>query len=95
MTFACAIEVATETENAAKVAKEIVFGLIPEQVQKVKGFSQARNKVSFIETNKGKCYSCEKGRHLALDCYFMNATCNYCKLQVYLESIFRKKTKRQ
>ena len=85
MTFTRAIKVATETEDAAKVAKETVFGSIPEHVKKVKGFLQTHKK------DKGKCYRCGKAGHLAPDCYFKKATCNYCKLQGYLESVSRKK----
>ena len=74
------MEVATETEDAAKIAKETVFGSIAEHVHK----------------DKGKCYRCGKAGHLAPDCYFKNATCNYYKLQGHLESVCRKKkAKRQ
>ena len=38
LTFTRAIEVATETEDAAKVAKKTVFGSIPKRVQKIKSF---------------------------------------------------------
>ena len=38
LTFTRAIEVATEIEDAAKVAKETEFGSIPERIYKVKKF---------------------------------------------------------
>ena len=43
--------------DAAKIAKETVFRLIPECIQKV---------------NKSKCCGCGKVGHLAPDCYFKN-----------------------
>ena len=90
-TFTRTIDVAAEIEDAAKVAKETVFGSIPERVQKAKGFLQTQKKVLSTEKHKGKCYRCEKAGHLAPDCYFKNATCNYCKLQGHLESVCPKK----
>ena len=94
MTFTRAREVATETEDAAKVAKETVFGSIHKRVQKVKSFLRIYKKAATslsTEKDKGKCHCCGKAGYLALDCYFKNATCNYCKLQGYLESVCRKK----
>ena len=35
--------------------------------------------------------SLQKANHLAPDCYFKNATCNYCKLQGDLECVYREK----
>ena len=93
LTFTRAIKVAAETEDAAKVAKETVFGSISERVQKVNSVSQAHKKVSSIEKNKRKCYRCGKAGH----CYFKNATCNYCKLQSHFRNLFagKRKAKRQ
>ena len=93
-TFTRAIKVTTETEDAAKVAKKTVFGSIPKRVQKVKSFLQIRKKAATslsTEKDKGKCHCCGKAGYLAPDCYFKNATCNYCKLQGHLESVCRKK----
>ena len=74
-----AIEVAIETEDAAKVAKETVFGSIPERVYKVKSFWQTRKKFatsSSIEKDKGKFYRCGQAGHLVIvifigHCYFI------------------------
>ena len=46
LTFTRAIEVTAETEDAVKVAKETVFGSIPERVQKVNVFASLQE--SFI-----------------------------------------------
>ena len=72
---------------------------IPERVHKVKSFSPTYKKVvtfSSTEKDKGKCYRCGKAGHLAPDCYFKNATCNYCKLEV-IWNLFagKRKAKRQ
>ena len=95
LTFARAIEIATETEDAAKVAKETVFGSPSERIHKVKSFPQAQKRTSTqpssTEKNIVKCYRCGKVGHLAPDCYFKTATCNYCKIQGHLESVCRKK----
>ncbi|CAI9728182.1 Hypothetical predicted protein [Octopus vulgaris] len=88
LTFNQAIEVAIETENAAKVAKEIVYDSIPMQVQKVKCFKSTGKKTASSKPTedklKQKCYRCRK-TYLAPDCHFKNATCNYCKIQGHLE----------
>ena len=95
LTFARAIEVATETEDAAKVAKETVFGSISESVNKVKSFQHTPKRTTShppsTEKDKAKCYRCGKVGHIAPDCHFKNAICNYCKLQGHLESVCRKK----
>ena len=46
LTFTRAREVATETEDAAKIAKETVFGSIHKRVQKVKSFLQIYKKAA-------------------------------------------------
>lgn len=38
LTFTRAVQVATETEEAARVAKKTVFGSIPERIHTVKSF---------------------------------------------------------
>ena len=93
LTFTKAIEVAIETEDAAKVAKETVYGSITTPVHKIKSLKQASKKTSHSSDDKSqrKCYRCGKASHLAPDCRFKTATCNYCKIQGHLETVCRKK----
>ena len=60
LTFTHAIKVATETEDAAKVAKETVFGFIPERVQKVKGFFKLTRKLHLLKIMKINAIVAEK-----------------------------------
>ena len=82
LNFTCAIEVTTKTEDAAKVAERTVFGSFSEGVHKVRSFKNINKKSAISnssqEKDKGKCYRCGKSGHLALDCRFKDATCNYC-----------------
>ena len=95
-TFTRTIDVAAEIEDAAKVAKETVFGSIPERVQKAKGFLQTQKKVLSTEKHKGKCYRCEKAGHLAPDCYFKNLLAITVSFKVIWNLFARKrKAKRQ
>ena len=94
LTFTRAIKVATETEDAAKVAKETVYGSNSQQVHKVKSFQQGSKKATnhqVDEQTKRKRYQCGKSSHLTLDCRFKTSTCNFCKIQGHLEVICCKK----
>ena len=82
LTFNRVIEVAFETEDSAKVAKETVYGSESTLVHKVKSFEQAGEKTShsFGDKTARKYYRCGKASHLAPDCRFKTATCNYWKI---------------
>ena len=83
LTFTRAIEVAAKTNDAAKVAKETVFGSILERVQKVKRFCKLTRKLHLLLKIKVNVIVAEKPD-------FKNATCNYYKLQGHLKSVCRK-----
>ena len=98
LTFTRAIEIATETEDAAKVAKETVYGSNSQQVHKGKSFQQGSKKATnhqVDEQTKRKCYRCGKSSHLAPDCRFKTSACNFCKIQGHLEVVCRKKASAQ
>ena len=70
LTFAKAINIAIETEDAAKVAKETVHGTKPKPVNKVK--QQSSKSTSKESSNQGKsvkCFRCGKPNHKAPDCH--------------------------
>ena len=94
LTFAKAINIAIETEDAAKVAKETVHGTKPKPVNKVKQqSSKSTRKESSNQRTSVKCFRCGKGNHKAPDCRHKDATCNYCNIKGHLESVCRKKQK--
>ena len=96
--FARAIEIATETEEAAKVAKETVYGShvgLP-SVNKVHSFSgrqgqKSKNEKPRNQRNDIRCYRCGKANHLANECRFKSFTCNFCHKEGHLEAACRKK----
>ena len=88
LTFAKAIQTAIETEDAAKVAKETMYGPASSHFKKPQ--------VNKVETKKKMekknivCYRCGKN-HLAPDCPHKESKCNFCHLKGHLESVCRKK----
>jgi len=82
LTFAWAIQIAMETEEAARVAKETVFGTKSELLHKVGRSRKLPGKSTSKDTERHKipvCYRCGKKGHLSEDCRFKNAVCNFCK----------------
>ena len=95
LAFFRAVEIAVETEDAAKVIKETVYGLKPTQsVHKVSDNKFSRKTASNCK-NSGrptvKCFRCGKTIHVASDCRFKDAVCNFCEVTGYLGKICRKK----
>jgi len=85
-----------KTEAAAKVAKETVYVSKPQLVQKVnvrKFRAKPTKSTSNDEVTKSKvkCYRCGKNNHVAPDCCFKNAVCNFCKITGHLKKVCRKK----
>ena len=97
LNFARAVQVAIETEDAAKVAKETVYGSKSKPVSKVKKF-KSRGQPKKDQPPSGgsqtdkpiKCYRCGKP-HKAPDCPHKEAKCNYCNIVGHLEAVCRKK----
>ena len=95
LNFAKAIQIAIETEDAAKVAKETVYGTKPQPVHKIKqkqkrGQQQSQKQTSSITNNAGKCYRCGRS-HNAAECNFKDAKCNFCHKVGHLEAVCRTK----
>ena len=87
LTFVHAIQLAIETEEAAKVAKETVYGQQLKLVNKV----QLSKKTPRQEYKP--CYRCDKTGHDQKNCCYKHSTCNYCKNRGHLEAACRKKKK--
>lgn len=91
LTFAKAIAVAHETEDAARVAKETVYGSPNTGIHHVaKKKSKADSKSTrmtqkeskerkFFFFPKGTCGRCGTTNHTGSECPHINTTCNYCK----------------
>ena len=100
LSFDKAISIAQETEDAAKVAKETVYGTTSKEVNKVNSSATARENnrkqkggKSASGNNKGSvCYRCGATDHRADSCHISkNATCNYCKKPGHYEKVCRQK----
>ena len=94
LTFTRAVELATEVEEAAKVAKETVFGqrTAPQLVNKVPTSSTkpTAKKVPALNSDT-KCYRCGKSSHLANVCRYKETVCNFCHKKGHLEVVCQKK----
>ena len=96
LTFAKVISTAVETEDAAKVAKETVYGAKQTSVHKI----QATKKLYPANPNpsskfgvprkrdfpKGTCPRCGKTEHASKDCPFKTSTCHFCQKLGHIES---------
>ena len=97
LTFAKAIEIAMETEDAARVAKETVHGTKPKQVFKVhhnKAKNSPKNHQQSHSTDQEKCYRCGKA-HKEKDCPFKEAKCHFCEKKGHLQAVCKKKQHQQ
>nr|KAG5699654.1 hypothetical protein BaRGS_005102 [Batillaria attramentaria] len=97
--FAKAVKIAIETEDAAKVAKETVYGSKPRPVNKVKMNNKGGRPKNHLQSNSTtsnsvKCYRCGKA-HKATDCFYKDSKCNYCQKTGHLEAVCRKKLHQQ
>ena len=103
LTFAKAVAVAQETEDAARVAKETVHGPKHAEVHHIakkkphradsnthKG-TQKENKDKLFSFPKGTCGRCGTKNHTGSECPFINATCNHYKRKGHIESACLKK----
>ncbi|KAL5500180.1 hypothetical protein EMCRGX_G011694 [Ephydatia muelleri] len=89
LTFARAITVAMETEEAAKVAKETVYGSIKDNIHVVHPSKSDPSQKSNAGRDfpKGTCPWCGKTDHKASDCPSRNAVCHYCQKTGHLQSV--------
>ncbi|KFD47831.1 hypothetical protein M513_11311 [Trichuris suis] len=87
LTFSRAVHVALETEDAANVAKETVYGTKPKTVFKVD--EQRLAKASRTKRNEPsagpkpvpnvKCWRCGNSEHRPAQCRFKDSKCNLCE----------------
>ena len=97
LTFSKALEVAVETEHAAKVAKETVYGSKAKPVYKIKhdaGHEKKQKKSPSTTNTELKCYRCGKA-HKATECRFKDAVCRFCDIKGHIEAVCRKKQKQK
>ena len=92
--FNTAIEIAIQTEDAAKVAKETVHGTKPKQVHKVhqkgKPFNKS-GKYNNSDKQKYTCYRCGKPDHKANECPHKDKICSHCNIKGHLKVVRRKR----
>ena len=98
LTFAKAIQVASETEDADKVAKETVHGNKTTPVYKVdKKKSTSTHKTHTKQSNYTKsdrpCIRCGKTGHQPSDCRYKDTKCHYCEKKGHLEAVCLQKKK--
>ncbi len=100
LTFNKAIRIAQETEEAARVAKETVYGPQP----KINMVTKQKVKISTPSTSQHRqeprrgqqmkpCYRCDKTGHLPDNCRFKTSICSFCSKIGHLEIACIKKKK--
>jgi len=100
LTFAKAISVATETEDAARVAKDTVYGgkAKNSEVHKIsdrkhrKPTSPKRSQQNPSQNDrfpfpKGTCGRCGKTAHASKSCPESETTCTYCQKKGHIETV--------
>ena len=97
LTFARAVEVAIETEDAARAAKETVYDSKARPVNKVhqkqkKGPQQ--NHQQSHSKDQQKCYRCGKV-HKASDCPYKDAKCHFCDKKGHLKAVCQTKQRQE
>ena len=90
LNFSKAIEVATEVEEAAKVAKETVHGSTV-SVQRVKQRKPHPVQHNSKSSAKGPCFRCGKSNHMAKECNTKLLECNFCHKKGHVEAVCFKK----
>jgi hypothetical protein len=100
LNFNKAIHVAQETEDAARVAKETVYGK-QTNVNKVthqKGKKSSNSSTQFTQKDsdnqqKKPCHRCDRTNHTADQCRFKTSVCNFCSKTGHIERACIKKKK--
>ena len=93
LTFARAVQVAIETEDAARVAKETVYGSKARPVNKIhqnKKKGPQQNHQQSHSKDQQKCYRCGKA-HKATDSPYKEAKCHFCDKKGHLKAVCQKK----
>ena len=97
LTFAKAVEIATEVEEAAKTAKAQVYSK-PDEVQMIHTKKSQRNShhhhhqkspsppTKPSASTTARCYRCGKNGHAMKDCRLSNAVCNFCGKKGHIEA---------
>ena len=96
LTFAKAVEIATEVEEAAKTAKAQVYSK-PDEVQMIHTKKPQRNNhhhhhqksppsTKPSASTTARCYRCGKNGHAMKDCRLSNAVCNFCGKKGHIEA---------
>jgi len=109
LSFSKAIEVAMDIEDAAKCAKETVYGDGMSNVDKIKKFPFSNSTKSSTTKVKhqnspakqkphqdfplGTCGRCGSTAHIGKDCRFRNAECRFCKKTGHIEKVCLQKQK--
>ena len=101
LTFAKAVALAVETEEAAKVAKETVHGVVSNPIHRVEastrrspspGSLRKSNVYRGSDFPSGTCPRCGKTDDRSADCLFKGeATCRFCQKSGHLEAVCLKK----
>ena len=102
LTFVKAVEVAIETEDAARVAKETVHGTKSKPVFKVqqhnnkakRSTGQNHRQSPATDRERQTCFRCGKA-HKHTDCPYKDATCHFCDKKGHLQAVCRKKQRDQ
>ena len=93
LTFARAVQVAIETEDAARVAKETVYGSKARPVNKIhqnKKKGPQQNHQQSHSKDQQKCYRCGKASK-ATNCPCKEAKCHFCDKKGHLKAVCQKK----
>ena len=93
LTFTRAIEIAIETEDAAKVDKETVHGPhLKQDINKIQPNRKRKSASPELQSSPATCIRCGKPGHNPKECRFKRATCHYCSKIGHLEvACFKKK----
>eukprot|EP00731_Ephydatia_muelleri_P034369 Em0057g1a len=102
LTFAKAVAIALETEEAAKVAKETVHGVVLDPIHRVEasnkrspsprdGSHRNSNAYGGRDFPTGTCPRCGKTDHRSAECPFKEAICRFCQKPGHLEAVCLKK----
>ena len=86
-----------ETEDAARVVKETVYGSKTWPLNKVhqnKKKDPQQNHQQSHSKDQQKCYRCGKA-HKALDCPYKDAKCHFCDKKGHLKAVCQKKQRQE